>query len=250
MKNLVGVELYKLKKKHCFSIIFIFNCFSILYSLGIWLDWSWVSFHGTFDVIQYIGAIWQLFFLIGLPLIFFMYLGASLLGGEKAEGQILLEITRVASRRRLVTAKVLAIIISILYYFISNILLSIISYSVLVRRTTYVTSEWMILDLDNIRLLISCIFGCVYIVFSSILVMYLSIKSGTVVSTIIGIAIYAVLSLMTRIPGIQIFVPGYFALSSGVNIGIANTVLQFFLCNITFFFVLHLMRKKISNIDL
>ncbi|WP_373124966.1 hypothetical protein [Blautia producta] len=70
MRELIQVELYKMHKRKCFLIVLIFNGISLLYGLGILLNWSWVSFNGTFDLIQYIGAIWQLLFLIGLPLSF------------------------------------------------------------------------------------------------------------------------------------------------------------------------------------
>ena len=109
MKELIQVELYKMRKKYCFLIILAFNAISILYGLGILLNWSWVSFNGNFDLIQYMGAIWQLLFLIGLPLIFFMYIGASILGGEKTEGQILLEIPKVADRKNGGLSKILGI---------------------------------------------------------------------------------------------------------------------------------------------
>ncbi len=80
MKEITFVELYKMWKRKYFFIILIFNSISIFYGLGILLNWSWVSFHGTFDLIQYMGAIWQLLFLIGLPLIFFMYIASNILG--------------------------------------------------------------------------------------------------------------------------------------------------------------------------
>lgn len=117
MREIIQVELYKMWKRKCFLLVFIFNGISLLYGFGILLNWSWVSFNGKFDIIQYIGAIWQLMFLIGLPLIFFMYIGSSILGGEKSDGQILLEITRVANRKKLIEAKAMAILLLVLYYF-------------------------------------------------------------------------------------------------------------------------------------
>lgn len=213
MRELIQVELYKMHKRRCFLIVLIFNGISLLYGLGILLNWSWVSFNGTFDLIQYIGAIWQLLFLIGLPLIFFMYIGSSILGGEKSDGQILLEITRVADRKRLVMAKTFASVILVLFYFATNIMISIISYACLVRQTAYVTPEWVILDRDNINLLITCLSGCIYIIISVIVTMYVSIKYGAVAATIAGIALYAAMSMIARISVVRMCVPGYFALT-------------------------------------
>lgn len=60
MREIIQVELYKMWKRKCFLLVFIFNGISLLYGFGILLNWSWVSFNGKFDIIQYIGAIWQL----------------------------------------------------------------------------------------------------------------------------------------------------------------------------------------------
>lgn len=250
MRELIQVELYKMHKRKCFLIVLIFNGISLLYGLGILLNWSWVSFNGTFDLIQYIGAIWQLLFLIGLPLIFFMYIGSSILGGEKSDGQILLEITRVADRKRLVMAKTFASVILVLFYFATNIMISIISYACLVRQTAYVTPEWVILDRDNINLLITCLSGCIYIIISVIVTMYVSIKYGAVAATIAGIALYAAMSMIARISVVHMCVPGYFALTAEASIGAGSIVQQILWFGIIILVFLHLMKKKISGIDL
>lgn len=250
MRELIQVELYKMHKRKCFLIVLIFNGISLLYGLGILLNWSWVSFNGTFDLIQYIGAIWQLLFLIGLPLIFFMYIGSSILGGEKSDGQILLEITRVADRKRLVMAKTFAAVILVLFYFVTNIMVSVISYACLVRQTGYVTPEWAILDRDNINLLITCLFGCIYIIILVIITMYASIKYGAVAATIAGIALYAAMSMIARISVVRMCVPGYFALTADANIGVGSIVQQTLWCEIIILVFLYMMKKKVSDIDL
>ncbi len=106
-------------------------------------------FVGEFDLIQYAGAIWQLLFLIGIPLILFMYVGACLIGSERIEGQILIEVISVADRGRLILAKFTAMLGIILFYFISNLIITIVSYSLFVRRTNYATKDWVNFDSDK-----------------------------------------------------------------------------------------------------
>ncbi len=72
----------------------------------------------------------------------------------------------------------------------------------------------MILDRDNIQLIIIGLFGFTYMVISTFLAMFLSIRNGAVAATIVGVVLYADMSLLTRAPGICIFVPGYFALTT------------------------------------
>lgn len=250
MREIIQVELYKMWKKKCFFLVLIFNGISLLYGFGISLNWSWISFHGKFDMIQYIGAIWQLMFMIGLPLIYFMYIGSSIIGGEKSDGQILLEITRVANRNRLIVAKIMATLLLALFYFVTNIIVSIVSYACLVHQTMYVTPGWVIMDRDNINLLISCLFGFIYIIISVFFTMYLSIIYGTVTATISGTALYAAMSMLARISAIRICIPGYFALYTDANIDLGSIIQQSIWCGIIILFFLHLMKKKMRDIDL
>ena len=250
MGDLIKLELYKMHKKKYFIIVILFNSVSLLYGLGIKFNWSWVLFNGKFDIIQYVGAIWQLLFLIGLPLIFFMYVGSSLLGGEKEEGQILLEITRVADRKKLVKAKLLATISLIVFYYIINIVLSTFSYFFLVRYTKYATLQLVILNEENINLFITSLFGCVYIVIIVIISMYLSIKYGAIISTIGGVALYAITLLLARMDTIRVLIPGYFALATDAHIDIGGILQQLIWSGLIILIFLYLMGRKINSLDL
>lgn len=179
-----------------------------------------------------------------------MYIGSSILGGEKSDGQILLEITRVANRKKLIEAKAMAILLLVLYYFVTNIMVSVISYTCLVHRTIYATPEWVILDRENINLLITCLFGCIYIIISVFFAMYISIKFGAITATIVGVALYAAMSMLSRISVICMCIPGYFALIADANIELGSIVQQSIWCGIIILFFLHLMKKKINDIDL
>lgn len=250
MKDLIQLELYKFKLKGYFFVIMLFNGISLLYGMGIKSQWSWVAFQGTFDLIQFVGAMWQLLFLIGLPIIFFMYLGASVLGGEKADGQIMLEVTRVADRKLLVKAKALAVAILLLFYFITNLLVSAISYLLFVRGSSFASAEIMIWSKDNISLLASCFFGFVFILFSAWLAMSLSIKFGTVLATILGIAAYAVFTLITRVPGIGPYMLGYLALNSESTFNLFTMAYQLLLSAGLLALIMFWSVRKFRQVDL
>ena len=80
--------------------------------------------------------------------------------------------------------------------------------------------------------------------------MYVSIKSNAVVATIAGTASYAVMSLIARIPGVCMFVPGYFALTSDANIWWGSIVQQLLWCGVIIFGLFYIIRKEICKIDL
>lgn len=250
MKSLVKAEIYKFRKQNIFTVIILFNFISILYSLGIAFNWSWVSINGQYDLIQYIGAMWQLLFLIGLPLIFFMYIGSSILGGERVEGQILLEVTRVSNRNKIIASKIIAMTLVISFYFLTNLITSSLGYIFFVNNTKFATVDWIILNKGNLDLFLSCAFGYIYIIISTIIVMYLSIKNGPIISTILGISLYAIFSLIARMPGISLLIPGYYALSSTAYISVFNTIQQIIWCIFIMFIIIYLMQKKINKIDL
>ncbi len=250
MRNLVKVELYKMSKRKYFIFILAFNLISIIYGLGILLGWSWISFAGDFDVIQYCGAMWQLLFMIGIPMIFFMYIGASILGGEKFEGQMLLEITRVANRKKLVLSKIVATLILLIFYLIANIIMSVISYFFFVKQTAYATSEIIIFSKDNIDLMLACLFGMILMATLVIITMYLSIRYGAVISTIMGISIYVLMSLLSRMTIARIIVPGYYALASEAVISLAGITQQLLWCAIVIYAFILLSLRKIIRTDL
>ena len=106
------------------------------------------------------------------------------------------------------------------------------------------------MDKDNINLLITCLFGCVYIIISVFATMYMSIKYGAVIATITGIAIYAGMSLVSRVPNIRMCVPGYFALTTEANINLVTIIQQIVWCSVILFILLYLTREKICKIDL
>lgn len=57
MKKLIEVEFLKLHKRRLFLFSLLFNSIAILYVLGIYFHWNWVSIVGEFDLIQFTGAI-------------------------------------------------------------------------------------------------------------------------------------------------------------------------------------------------
>lgn len=78
-----------------------------------------------------------------------MYVGATLIGAERIEGQIPLEVTRVADRGRLIFAKFIALLGVILFYFLSNLIITIVSYIIIVRQTMYQRNGSFLIVITN-----------------------------------------------------------------------------------------------------
>ena len=250
MRTIIKAELLKMNKRNIFLFLIAFNGISIMYALGIYFGWSWVSFEGEYDAIRYVSAMWHLLFLLGIPLVLFMYLGASIIGTERIQGQLILEVTRAANTAKLITAKFISMLIVILTYFITNIIISFICYSLFVSKTQYAMDSLIVLDAGNIRLIVSCIAVVFYLVSSVFFAMLISIRGSAIFSTIAGIVLYTVLSLGARTVDIGQWVPGYLALYSLADFNALIVIYQLILGVIFIFTLWILTIRGFKRMDL
>lgn len=249
MKNIVKAEILKLNKNKIYLLIIILNFFSLLYGAGIKFKWSFVSFVGKFDIYRYVFSIWQLYFILGIPMIILMYAGAKILGDEIRRGQIVLEVAPVADRKKLIKGKFLAMILTTLFYFFKNILFNVIAYLVFVRGTDYASAA-SLLTKDNFEILVQIIFGFFEIYFLVLLAMFISIDKGAIIGTLGSIVIYVITSLMTRSEGIAKYVIGYFNLKSESKINVETIIIQAVLYIIFINLVRYISIKKFRQKDL
>lgn len=249
MKNIVEAEILKLNKNKIYLLIIILNFFSLLYGAGIKFNWCFVSFAGEFDIYRYVFSIWQLYFILGIPMIILMYAGAKILGDEIRRGQIVLEVAPVSDRKKLIKGKFIAMILTTLFYFFTNILFNIIAYFVFVKGTDYAASA-SLLTKDNFDILIQIIFGLFEIYFLVLLAMFISIDRGAIIGTLGSIVIYVITSLLTRSEGIAKYVIGYFNLKSESEINIETILIQAILYVIFINLVKYISVKKFRQKDL
>lgn len=249
MKNIVKAEILKLYKNKIYLLIIILNFFSLLYGAGIKFNWSFVSFVGKFDIYRYVFSIWQLYFILGVPMIILMYAGAKILGDEILRGQIVLEVAPVSDRKKLVKGKFIAMTLTTLFYFITNILFNIIAYFIFIKGTDYAASA-SIFTKDNFEILIQIIFGFFEIYFLVLLAMFISIDKGAIIGTLGSIAIYVITSLLTRSKALSKFVIGYFNLKSDSVINVETVIIQAILYIIFISLVRYISVKKFRQKDL
>ncbi|KQL33558.1 hypothetical protein AN960_21035 [Bacillus sp. FJAT-25509] len=164
-----------------------------------------------------------------------MYVGASLIGSERIEGQVLLEVTRVADRGQLIFAKFTSMLGVILFYFLSNLIITIVSYTLIVRNTNYASKEWIILDSDNKSLIISSQAFLFYLILSVFVVMSISVATSAILSTI---------------SGIQEWVPGYLALNLSANINLVSLVYQLLVSLLISYLAVQFPSNKFKKVDL
>ena len=250
MKTIINAELFKVHKKKIPVVLLGLNCLPLLYALGIYYQWSWISFSGEFDLIRYVSAMFQLLFILGVPLILFMYIGSSILGTERIQGQLILEKTRASSLVTLIAAKFISMLILILLYCAINIIISTLCYVFLIAKTEYAMNAVIQFDPININLIISCAAAILYIILSTFFSMFISIKYSAIVSTISGCILFAVLSLGTGASEIGQWIPGYFALNASANSNSMTISYQFLICILLILVLPIVSTKLFQKIDL
>ncbi|ALS35658.1 ABC-2 type transport system permease protein [Enterococcus rotai] len=249
MLSLLEVEIFKLNKKGITLFIIIFNCLSLVYALGLKFNWSFISITGTFDLIKFVGAMWQLLLMIGIPTALLTFIGASLIGTEIAEGQIVLEITRVADVSKLLTAKFISLAIMIVFYFLSNISLSSLFYLLLVKDTKYATNRLIIFDNDAKEMIITCIAGMLFVILLVFISMAVSVNKSAIFSMVISLLVMIFFTFLSHIEAIAKWLPGYLSLSKEVSINIITVLYHIFLFGVLFCGLIYFAIKRFRMKD-
>lgn len=247
MSSIISAELFKLWKKKVIFASFIMSLFPLIYSLGIFFQWHFITITGKLNMLSFVTTMWTLLTVLGIPLIFFSYLGSSILGGEIVGGQILLQLNRVKSRGELVTAKVLSIFIFIGITYVLNVIFSILCYIFFVAHSAHGYTK--ILDFKSYNLsmlLINWVTVC-FLMLLTILSMYFSIKFGIFRSVIFNLIIYVGLKFIVYMHSIAQWVPGYYTILDDTNFSPIIIIYQFLIILILIIAILFLAKKQFSK---
>lgn len=249
MKKIVKAELFKLKKSKAFLLILLLNLVSILYGAGVKFGWSFVAFKGQFDICRYVFSIWQLYFILGVPMIILMYAVSKILGDEIQKGQIILEVAPVADRKKLICGKFVSMIYMTVFYFMTNIGFNILAYLIFVKGTNYAVSGNLFTK-DNFDILVQILFGFLEVYFLVIFAMLVSIDKGAIVATLSSMGLYVVTSLLIRAKTIDKFIIGYFNLKSENIINPETILIQLGIFAVCISLIIYVSIRKFRKKDL
>ncbi len=228
MDEIIKAEMFKLWKKRVLLGLLLLSTFSLIYALGVFFNWKFIAISGRVDVISFITTMWTLLIMLGVPLILFSYLGASILGGEIDEGQILLEVNRASSKSKLVLGKEFSLGIALFLCYAMNFVLSFVFYKLFVASSIhgYVHFEFQNYHLHMVLIsLVSILFLMVFIAIS----MLLSIKYGVFRSTILSICIFVAIKFLGNINQIASLLPGYYTIRDDAGFSVTIILYQFIL---------------------
>jgi ABC-2 type transport system permease protein len=218
MRNIIVAEIFKLNKRHIFGVISLFNFIILICAMAMRFKWEFISFGNgetlKLSLSQFNLMSWEFLIYTGFTFIFFMFIAASILANESNEGQILLAITRVASRKKLILAKFLTLLILEITFFVSNLFISSLSYILFVWHSDYginnLLKNFKILTFDNVAsLLLLALLMSISLLFA--------VKKSTFFAVFVGFVIYLLLMMISRIDRIAAWVPGALTLNSKLN---------------------------------
>ncbi|MDR0690866.1 MAG: hypothetical protein LBF32_02275 [Streptococcaceae bacterium] len=239
MLNLLQAEFYKLMKKKFFIVIFLFNILSLFYALGMKFHWKVVSVNTKdLSLFIYLTIMWKLQIMLGIPLIYLFYTASNMLSSEIINGQILLEITKVASRKRLLIAKFLTMVLSSLIYFINFFFCSIIIYLTFVWKSGYGVKNLLYPFELGKSLALTSLCDLLFIITLIAVATIFSISKPAFTSAILTFTIYFVLKILSYIDTIDFLLPGYFSLVSNAKMNLFTISCQLVICSIVLFLCL------------
>lgn len=250
MLQLVRIELYKLRKKNILYILFICNLLPVLYGLGAKFEWSFIQISTKLDWINFATTMWTLTFIFAIPLIMFMYLGASMIGGEKYNGQIMLAVTRVADRSKLISGKFLALSLLVLGFYVFNLCVSILSHLLFIRGTQY--SQPAVWNEDTLSGILTSLGTTAFILLLCYIVMLSSVKYSALIATVVGLLCYLLSQVLQYIPSIKKFSPAYFVLTERSDLDDLGLLLcyQIVLYLVLYVLIMRITKKIFKTIDL
>lgn len=210
MAMIMRAEFRKLYHRKIFIGVLLISLFSLIYALGAYFHWHFITISGHIDLVVFMTSMWKLLMMLGLPLIFFTYLSASILGSETIDGQILLEILRVSSRKQLIQAKFITMILLVTAVFMLNMGFSCLFYFTLMIPS----GNAAMVSRFSLQLLLISFSDLIFLILMIAIAFFFAIDKNSFQATLFTLGVYIFLMFLAKIDGLNVWMPGYFSLTN------------------------------------
>lgn len=210
MKTIIQAELYKLVRRKQFVALTLLSLWSLVYGLGAAFHWEFVQIGARLDLVTFTTTMWTFLIVLTIPLLLMLHISSAILGGEIREGQILLEVNRVSSRKVLLLSKYLVTLISIVFLYLVNMIASFMSYAFFISQSSYGYSHILTTHSTNLQSIVVSLLSLGFLILLASLTFYLSLHYSPMVATLMGVGGYLLCQLLAYIKVISPLVPGYF----------------------------------------
>lgn len=203
-------ELYKTLKKPMTLILLVALVLPLFYGISIVTNAKHVIVQGDFDAILFASVNWNMLTMTGIPEILFALITTHIFAYELERGQIRLLFLRVCDRKKILTAKMLAMLTMMLVFYALFYLWCFGVYYIFIVQTplgngmflsTASSLQYMVMDLIYlIQIMIVC--GIVFL---------LGMYFKAFVSFMMGIGLTTIFIIFQFFPTVKYFVPVYIA---------------------------------------
>ena len=234
MQSIVLAELYKLLKRKNFIILAILSLWSLIYGLGAFLHWDFVKIGAKLDLVTFISTMWTFLLILTIPLLLILYTSSFILGGEIQGGQILLEVNRVTSKKILIVSKYIVVILSILFLYILNCLMSLVTYICFISHTEFGYTRFWELHATNVQSIVVSLVNLGFIILLASIAFYLSLNISAIMASFASLGVYFLCQLLSNITMISKFISGYFFVVPNyhftIGLSLIHVLSYFLLC--------------------
>lgn len=232
---MVGMKLYQVYKEELFKILrkpitlilLVALILPLFYGISIVTNAKHVIVQGDFDAILFASVNWNMLTMTGIPEILFALITTHIFAYEMERGQIRLLYLRVCNRKKILIAKMLAMLTMMLLFYVVFYLWCFAVYYIFIVQTplgngmflSAVSSlQYMVMDLIYlIQIMIVC--GLVFL---------FGLYFKAFVSFMMGIGLTTTFIIFQFFPTVKYFVPAYIA--TALSQQVITTQLALILC--------------------
>jgi len=205
------IEFYKILKKRLSLVMLATLFIPIFYTFSTVTDADLLQMMPS-GALDYCFAQWDLLGMTGLFQVLFSLITVSAFASEIEKGQLKLTVFRLGGRKKIVYAKVLALVAFMLMCYLIFMLFSLLCYYLFVTHTAYGTGEFVSAAVRQIgisRFLIGGLFPMMDTLITAGIVFLFSLRYKTGICFMLAIGTSVTLLVMQFFPGICYLVPAY-----------------------------------------
>lgn len=211
LAEITKIEFYKLLKKRISMAMLATLFVPVFYTYSVLTDAPLLQMSASGALDFSLGQ-WSLLGMTGLFQVLFSLVSVGAFSSEIDSGQIKMSVLRQCARKRLVYAKILALLLFIALCYIGYIAFSLLCYYGFVVHSAYGTGEFISEGLRMIgvgQFAMSGIFPLFDALLTAGIVFLFSLRYKSGVCFMLAVGITTLLLIMQFFPGIQYLVPAY-----------------------------------------
>lgn len=209
--KIIELEFRKLLKKPLSYVIFAVWFVPIFYTWSVMTNAPLLQMTPS-GALDFAFGQWSLLGMTGLFQVLFSLITVNTFSAEIDKGQIKMTVLRQCTRKKLVYAKMIALLLYMLVCYFLFIAFSLLCYYCFVVHTPYGTGEFVseaILEYGIFKFMVSGLFPLIETMITAGIIFIFSLRYKTGICFMHGIGITTVLLILQFFPIVQYLVPAY-----------------------------------------